>query len=381
VSEFSDLQRLTEALRAREAQLKAVIECLPFDFWMIGNDGAYVMQNSSCRALWGEIVGKRPQDLDVDPVTLALWHDNNRRAFAGESVRGEVELTVRGETRHFYNVVAPITGEHGTSGILGILGINLDITERKEVEQELSRRNEALRRANEQLAAVNRSKDRMTAMISHELRNPLVTGLGYVEMLLDHKFGAIPELAEAKMLVAERNLQRLSMLVDLVLKYHRLLDASHDDRWPVAPFDLPTVAQEIVNESRDFGEVARKVRLELEASLPQVIGDRELIRLVLTNLLDNAKAHAGPEAAVQILCRRVSDHEVEVTVEDDGVGIPSEIQKSVFEPFVRGTTEHSGFGLGLAIVRAVLAVHHAEVTLESTEGKGTVVRFRLPSAR
>jgi len=124
-----------------EARLRTVIESLPFDFFGIDAKGRYFIQNTTCKIHWGDIVGKRPEDLSIDKHTLALWLDNNRRAFSGEIVKGEVEFIREGEKKYYYNIIAPIYNK----GIIdGILGFNVDITERKEAEEALQEREKEL---------------------------------------------------------------------------------------------------------------------------------------------------------------------------------------------------------------------------------------------
>lgn len=371
----SEERRLAEALRTSEARLRAVIECLPFDFWMIGEDGRYVMQNSTCRELWGDVVGKRPEDVAADPTTLELWQENNRRAFAGETIREEVQFRLGREPRHFYNVIAPITAE---GRALGILGINLDITDRKRAEEVLRRRNEELQRANRELKRLTRSKDQLTAMISHELRTPLVTGLGYIEMLLEGKLGPVSSAIRSRLSIAQRNLRRLAQLIEGVLRYQRLVVAGFDPATLRATsFDVSLLAKELVDDLAS--QRAPAPTLELDADLPPVTGDRELVRMALSNLLDNAAAHAGAGAAVRCRLRR-DEQGVEVTIADDGVGIPAEILDTALEPFIRGATARPGSGLGLAIVQAILKAHGSSIELESERGKGTWARFRLRAA-
>jgi len=116
-----------------EARLLTVIESLPFDFFGIDATGRYFIQNTTCKIRWGDVTGKRPEDLSIDKQTLDLWLYNNRRAFSGEIVRGEVEFIREGEKRYYYNVISPIFKK----GIIdGILGFNIDITERKKAEEE-----------------------------------------------------------------------------------------------------------------------------------------------------------------------------------------------------------------------------------------------------
>jgi PAS domain S-box-containing protein len=364
-----DDSHLAEALRAARARLRAVVESLPFDFWMTDSNGRYVMQNSACRERWGDVVGMRPEDLDVDPETRQLWIENGRRALGGETVREEVQYPVNGEPRHVYNVISPILDDDGE--LLGALGINLDITERKRVEQ-------ALRRRNEELEQLSRSKDQLTAMISHELRTPLVTGLGYIDMLLEGKLGQISERIRSRFTVAQRNLRRLAQLIDTVLKYQRVLSTGFRLATVSAPFDLVVLAREVVDDARgnDGGD-----RLTLDAAprLQRVRGDREMIRMVLFNLIGNAVTHAGEGASIRIHLAPVIEGRVKVTVTDTGAGIPAAIRGSVFEPFVKGSTAATGSGLGLAIVRAILAAHDSDVELDSREGAGTSVSFLLPT--
>lgn len=114
--------------------LTAAVECLPFHFWALDAEGRYILANAATRAMWGEIIGKRPADLAMDEKTLSLWLDNNRRVLEGKKVEEYSEFAVDGETRTFHNVIVPIRkGEQ----ILGILGVNVDITERMRAEKAL----------------------------------------------------------------------------------------------------------------------------------------------------------------------------------------------------------------------------------------------------
>ena len=130
----TELETAKAELTTSRAILQATIENLPFDFWAIGLDGRYMIQNFASKKHWGDAVGKRPEDVAEDEQNRSVWLSNNRRAFAGEKVDEEVELTVQGETRTYHNVIAPILVD---GDIQGILGMNSDMTERKRAEKTL----------------------------------------------------------------------------------------------------------------------------------------------------------------------------------------------------------------------------------------------------
>jgi len=135
------LKMAQEALQESEAHLSATIESIPFEFWVVGPDGRYTMQNRLCRERYGDIIGKRPEEICPNERMLAIWQENNRRAFDGELVEGEVRYFFDDEERFYYNVVAPIRDQ---SGIRGTVGVNVDISDRKRLEAALKKVNEDL---------------------------------------------------------------------------------------------------------------------------------------------------------------------------------------------------------------------------------------------
>ena len=129
-------------LRESETRLRTAVESLPFDFFLIEPDGRYAMQNAMCGQHWGDVVGKRPEDIAPDKETLALWQTNNRRAFAGEVVEEEVCVYRRGEEAHLLNIISPIRDGDQTRGILGV---NVDITKSKQAETKARENEERFR--------------------------------------------------------------------------------------------------------------------------------------------------------------------------------------------------------------------------------------------
>lgn len=139
--EIAERRRVEEELRKSETRLRTAIESLPFDFFVIGQDGRYSMQNATLRRHGGDVIGKFPRDVALDKETLALWESNNQRAFNGEIVRGEEVIHLKEGDKYIYNIISPIKdGEE----IQGILGVNIDITELKWIKERLEKTSEAM---------------------------------------------------------------------------------------------------------------------------------------------------------------------------------------------------------------------------------------------
>jgi two-component system sensor histidine kinase KdpD len=238
------------------------------------------------------------------------------------------------------------------------------VAERERLTEEANRL-ALLERVDEQRAALLRS-------VSHDLRTPLATiraatsdirsGAGYDDATRDELLELVGDEAE-----------RLDRLVANLLSLSRIeAGALHPDRQAVALDEL--VADRVRQLTRLFHDVT--INVDLPVSLPFVDADYSQLDQVITNLLENAARHAPPGSAVRVAAVE-RDGEVEVTVADDGAGVPADLATEVFEPFRRGPGGGSS-GVGLAICRALIEAHGGHIGVRSTTSGGAEFFFTVP---
>jgi two-component system OmpR family sensor kinase len=220
-------------------------------------------------------------------------------------------------------------------------------------------------------AALSRQRE-FVADASHELRTPLTSVLANLELLADELQGEPAESAKA----ALRSTRRMRRLVgDLLL----LARADAERQRPTSPTDL---AEVLLDAAAELGPVAEDHELTIDPGSAVLEGSGDDLHRLVLNLMENAVRHTPPGTRIRAWSGMVDGHPT-LVVEDDGPGIPPELQRRVFDRFVRGGGDTSGgtrgTGLGLAIVRAVAEGHGASVQLGSRQnGSGTrfVITFQ-----
>jgi two-component system, OmpR family, phosphate regulon sensor histidine kinase PhoR len=229
------------------------------------------------------------------------------------------------------------------------------------------------------LTQLEQVRREFVANVSHELRTPLAIFQGYVENLVDNPDMPRDDRAEVYG-VLEKHSQRLNALVEDLLILARL-EGRHEEihREPLEIADI------LAETARDWAlRMSKKnltLKLEVAPGLPPVSGDRMRLEQVLNNLLDNAVKYTPAGKAITLGAAR-GDRDIELWVQDTGPGILSTELPHIFERFYRAdkarSRELGGTGLGLSIVKHIAQAHGGSVVADSTFGKGTTVRVRLP---
>jgi PAS domain S-box-containing protein len=250
-----------------------------------------------------------------------------------------------------------------------MLGINMDVTERKDAE-------EALREA-------DRRKDEFLAMLAHELRNPLAPIRAGLHLLgrVDHEGAQAAHVRE----MLDRQVQYLVRLVDDLLELARITRGDIELRRERV--ELGTAIAGAIETSRPLiDERSHRLAVTLPSSDSLVL-DADPVRLsqVVANLLNNAARYTDPGGRITLSAERHGE-EVAIRVADDGIGIPPEMLSRVFEPFTRvdrsSARSHGGLGIGLALVKSLVEMHGGSVSARSDGmGAGSEFTVRLPLAQ
>lgn len=216
---------------------------------------------------------------------------------------------------------------------------------------------------------LNTLKNDLISNISHELKTPLSTLSVALEALQQFGLKAKPETTQEYLKISRNEVNRLSLMVDNILKTSLL--EKHGVEISPEPLNLTEIAEEVIKSWKPRLEnEGNNISLEVSGNDFNIEGDKVQIFSILNNLIDNAVKYAKDNVNIQL--RLINHHnQVELEVEDNGIGIPKEYQKQVFDKFFRVPTgdRHNvkGYGLGLNFVKHIMDLHHGSVNLKSNE--------------
>jgi two-component system, OmpR family, phosphate regulon sensor histidine kinase PhoR len=232
----------------------------------------------------------------------------------------------------------------------------------------------------EQLKTLDQTKSDLFATVSHELRAPLTSIEGYVEMLRDEDAGEITGAQERMLETIDRNAIRLRNLIEDLFMLSKIESGAFQAVLrPVNLLDVVRDAAQVLQPSVDGTGLTLTVTCPDRSLL--VNGDAGQLDRVVMNLLSNAAKFTPPGGQIRLTAARIGDAAV-LSVTDTGIGIPAKDKDALFARFFRASNavrrSIPGTGLGLTIVQTVIADHGGYVDVQSTEGVGTTVTVRLP---
>jgi PAS domain S-box-containing protein len=375
---LDERKRSEAALRHSEEQLRLITNLVPHGIFAKDAAGRHIFANPALAELAGlpvaDILGKTDFELVADRAEaeayraddLAVIQSGQKKVIAEES-----RTDLSGRTRILQTIKVPFTLIE--TGEAAVLGVCMDITERKKLEQQFLR------------AQRMESIGTLAGGIAHDLNNilaPIMMSIGVLQTLSDH-----PD-ARTILQTIETSAKRGADIVRQVLSFARGLEGQ---RVEIQPRNLLKDLENIIKETFPKD-------VQLAFSVPgdpwTIWGDPTQVHQILLNLCVNARdaMPAGGRLTVEVENCELDEHfaamnaparpgrYVKISVTDSGTGIPAEIINKIFEPFFTTKEVNKGTGLGLSTVMAIVKSHEGVVNVYSEPGKGTTFKVYLPAA-
>lgn len=366
--DITDRKAVEEALRQSREDLDHAQEVGQIGSWRLNIRTGELSWSDEAHRIFGIQKGT---PLNYQSFLSAVYQEDRgyvdecwQAALAGEPYDIEHRICVAGEVKWVREKASLEFDERGH--LLGGFGITQDISRCKEIE-------EALRRSDTR-------KDEFLAMLSHELRNPLVPIRNAVEILRDQSRLSEEQVA-ASLLFIDRQVEHMSRLLDDLLDVTRIsmgrVELRHES------LDVTEIIQRAVETSRPLVESRRhQLQVKLPTRPVRIRGDSVRLAQVISNLLNNAAKYTDPGGQI-FLDSGCEAGSVVIRVRDNGRGIAPEVLPHVFELFYQGDLKPSGgeggLGVGLSLVRRLVQLHGGSVEACSEgSGRGSEFVVRLP---
>lgn len=390
--------RAQAALRASEARMRQIVDLVPHMIFVKDHEGRFLLANQTVAEAYGStvpaLVGRPQAELGLDAEQVRGWREEDRKVIEEGVVCFVAEAPFRdasGALRFLQTTKVPLLLEDGVTR--AVLGVGIDITERKKADDELRRyhdhledlvkeRTSELAVAKEKAEESDRLKSAFLATMSHELRTPLNSIIGFSGVLLQGLAGPLNEEQQKQMGMVCRSAEHLLALINDVLDISKI--ESGQLTFSIETFDLGASLASLVRSAAPLAEKrGLSLEHEISPSVGEVTTDRRRVEQIVLNLLSNAIKFT--ERGSVRLVATAGDGRATIRVVDTGIGIRAEDLDKLFRPFRQvdaGTARYyEGTGLGLSISRKLAELLGGSIDVASEPGRGSTFTVVLPLRR
>ncbi|MDZ4794590.1 MAG: chemotaxis protein CheB [Bacteroidota bacterium] len=360
---------VSEQVRARkkteesESHFRRLADLLPSKISNADKEGHFFYFNKH----WLDYSGMNMEELKSfgykKMVHADDWVEFQQRFKKAAATETDLEMEMRflnkdGEYKWHLHLAAPVKDEEGA--IKMWVGATTEIQKIKEDEQ---------------------LKGDFLKMVSHELKTPVTSIKGYVQLLLlmlKEQTATPSSFLESPLLRIDSQVKRLTRLIEEMLDLSRIESGKLELRKEL--FSLDELVTETVQDIR-FTNTNHIINVALYSN-GMVVGDRDRIEQVIINLVNNAIKYSPDNNVVEVALHTAENNQIAVSIKDYGIGIDAEHQQKIFNRFYRagGKSEESfaGFGIGLFIAKEIIERHNGSISIISEKTKGSTFTFTLP---
>ena len=355
-----ELELKRDELQDSNAQLKAFFTLSTDGFVALSSEDVVQFVNPAFEEISGiasnDVMGRHVSFLDIELKNRVEFPGQFNGIFAYFPAPGEIAVRYELVLQHPRKAVLQIIGIHSDAPSVSRILYLRDITSEAEVAN---------------------LKTEFISHAAHELRTPMTSIYGYIELLLHRNFdeNLRREMLQAMQRQAELIVNMINELLDLAR-----IDARGGKDFRFSEVDIHGLLVRIIADMK-LGKASCNILLDLPVSVVNIVGDETKIRQAIMNVLTNAEKYSleGTPIKVTLL---VQNNEISIVIRDQGIGMSAEQLKHVGERFWRADTSGStpGTGLGMSIVKEIVEFHHGHVDIESKLGMGTTVILRFPQS-
>jgi PAS domain S-box-containing protein len=380
LQDITDLKAAAAALEESERRFRSLADTVPVLVWLRNENGQYFFFNKTYldftgRTLEEEI--KADYAANIHPDDLEMWK-GKIQAEIGQLSRapGSMEYRLRSGSGKYHWFLDLWRPRYDTDGrCLGDIGVLVDVTERKQMEEEL--------RQSQKLQSIGT----LAGGIAHDLNNLLVPILG------------LTELAMEDMAKSDRHYRNLGNVIAAAERARRLVEQilafSRRDMPSRRPVRLGDIIPEVMPLLRSGVSSSVAIHVEIDPATPEILADATQLHQVLMNLASNAADAMGIKggsitiqvtpamldaAFCQLHTHMTPGPAARLLVSDTGQGMDKETTKRMFEPFFTTKGVGEGTGLGLAVVHGIVSAHGGSISVDSVIGRGTTFTIYFPAA-
>lgn len=364
IEDITKQREAEERLNVEREKYSSIIANMNLGLIEVDNDDVIQMVNQSFTAMSGfqegELVGKKAADV-LKVKDDNIIQEKTAKRLSGSSDSYEVEvLNKNGEVKHWLISGAP--RYDSDNDVIGSIGIHLDITNQKSLELQ----KEVLLK---ELENSNKGLQEYAHIVSHDLKSPLRSISALATWIQEDYSDVLDENGQQNLQLMQEKVAAMDKLIHGILEYSTANSSTMD----VSEVNL----NEVVKAVGDSIYIPDHVKLTIPKSLPTIFADNTKIHQLFQNIIGNAVVHIErEEGLVQVLFKETASHWC-FSIKDNGVGIPKEYHKKIFEIFQSIGHNERSTGIGLSIVKKIIDRYGGEVWLDSEVGVGTEFHFTL----